>query len=73
MGIKNEDVVFITHEERELYILQQLQLGSGESFHYKQGYESAIYEVHKQDSLRRKKNTKVPTKKSVQTQTKKIA
>lgn len=53
-------------------MLQQLQLESGESFDYKQGYEYAIYEVHKQYSLRRKKNTKVPPKKSTETQTKKI-
>lgn len=54
-------------------MLQQLQLESGESFDFKQGYESAIYEVHKQYNLIRKKNIEVPTKKSVQIQTKKIA
>ena len=69
LGIKNEDVVFLTQEEQELYMLQQLQLESRESFDYKQCYEYAIYEVHKQYILRSKKNTKVPTKKSVQIQT----
>ena len=53
-------------------MLQQLQLESGESFGFKQCYESAIYEVHKLYSLRSKTNTEIPTKKSIQTQTKKI-
>ena len=72
MGINNEDAIFLTLEEQELYMLHQLLLEYGESFHYKQGNESAIYEVHKQYSLRRKKNAEVPIKKSFQTQNKKI-
>lgn len=47
MGINDENTIFLTQEEQELYMLQQLQLEFGESFDYKQGYESAIYEVHK--------------------------
>ena len=35
LGINNEDVVFLTQEEHELYMLQQLQLESGESFDFK--------------------------------------
>ena len=72
MGVNNEDAVFLTQQQEELYMLQQLQLESRESFDYKQGYESAIYEVHKRYSLRSKKNIEFPTKKSFQTQTKKI-
>jgi len=55
-------------------MLQQLQIQSGESFDYKQGYDSAIFEVHKQYNLRSKKNADIPdqTKKSVQNQPKKI-
>jgi len=30
LGIKNEEVVFLTQEEHELYMLQQLQLEFGE-------------------------------------------
>jgi hypothetical protein len=41
-------------------MLQQLQLESGESFDFKQGYESAIYEVHKQYSLEVKRIMKLP-------------
>ena len=72
LGIKNENVVFITQEEQELYMLQQLQLQSRESFDCKWSYESTIYEVHKQYNLRSKKNNEIPTKRSIQTQTKKI-
>jgi len=43
-------------------MLQQLQLEFGESFDFKQSYESAIYEVHQQCSLRSKNNNEVPTK-----------
>lgn len=71
MGLNNEDSIFLTQEEQELYMLQQLKLESGESFDHRQGYEYAIYEFHKQYSLRRKNNTKVPIKISAQTQTKK--
>ena len=71
MGENNEDAIFLTQEEQELYMLQQLKLEYGESFGYKQGYESAIYEVHKIYSFRSKKNTEVPIKKSIHTQTKK--
>ena len=52
--------------------LQQLQLESGESFDYKQGYEFSINEVHVQYNLRSKKNVESHAKKSAQTQTKKI-
>lgn len=35
LGIKNEDVIFLTQEEHELYMLQQLQSEFGESFDLK--------------------------------------
>ena len=65
-----EDIVFLTQEDHELYMLQQLQLESSESFVFKKGYELAIYDVHKQYSLRSKKNNETPIKRSIQTQTK---
>ena len=71
MGINDGNTIFLTQEEQELCMLQQLKLQSGESFDYKQGYEFAINEVHKQYNLRSKKKTKAPTNKTVQTQTKK--
>ena len=72
MGINDDTTIFLTQEEQELYMLQQIQLESGESFDYKQGYEYAINEFHKQYNLRSKKNVEAPTKKFSQTQTKKI-
>lgn len=47
MGINDEDTVFLTQYEQELYMLQQLQGQFGESFDYKQGYDSDTFEVHK--------------------------
>jgi len=50
-----------------------LQLESSESFEFKQSYELAIYDVHKQYSLRSKKNNEAPIKKSIQTHNKNIS
>lgn len=74
MGTNDEETVFLTQDEQELYLLQQLQIESGESFDYKKGYDFSIFEVHKQYNLRSKKNVDVPnqTKKTVQNQPKKI-
>ena len=63
MGINDDNTIFLTQEEHELYELQQLQLESGESFDYKQGYEYIINEFHRQYSLRSKKNVEPYTKK----------
>ena len=46
--------------------MKQLQLGSGESFDYKQGFDFSINEVHKKYNLRSNKKTEPSTKKSVQ-------
>ena len=55
-------------------MLQQLQIHSGESFDYKKGYDSSIFELHKQYNLRSKKNFDIPdqTKKTVPNQPKKL-
>ena len=71
MGINDDNTIFLTQEEQELYELQQLQLHSGESFDYKQGYEFAINEFHKKYNLRSRKNVEPSIKKSIQTQIKK--
>ena len=55
MGLDDEETVFLTQDDQELHMLQQLQTQSRESFNYKQGYDSAIFEVHKQYNLRSKK------------------
>ena len=71
MGINDDNTIFLTQEDQELYDLQQMQLDCGESFDYKQGYEFAINEVHKQYNLRSKKNLESSINKSAQTQKKK--
>ena len=67
MGIDDNKTIFLTHEDQELFELQQLQLDSGESFDYKQGYDFSINEVHKQYNLRSKTKIEPSTKKSAQT------
>ena len=52
--------------------MQQIQLDSGESFDYKKGYDFSINEVHKIYNLRSNKNTEPSSKKSSQTENKKI-
>jgi len=72
MGLDDQNLVFLSQDEEELHMLQQLQTQSGESFDYKQGYDSAIFEVHKQYNLRSKKNAGPPdqTKKAMENQPK---
>ena len=55
-------------------MLQQFQIQSGESFYYKQGYDSTILEVHKQYNLKSEKNYDIldQTKKTVPNQPTKI-
>lgn len=74
MGLDDEVVVFLTQDDQELHMPWQLQIQSRESFDYKQGYDYAIFEVHKQYNLRSKKNYDIPdqTKKTVPNQPKKI-
>ena len=71
MGINEDNTIFLTQEDQELFEMQQLQLDSGESFDYKQGYDFSINEVHKQYNLRSKKNIEPSIKKYVQTEKKK--
>lgn len=47
MGLDDEDVVFLTEDDQAFHMLQQLQIQCGESFDYKKGYHSSIFEVHK--------------------------
>ena len=72
MGIDDNNTIFLTQEDQELFELQQLKLDSSESFDYKQGYDYAINEINNQYNLRNKKNNESSTKKTSQTQNKKI-
>ena len=60
MGLDDQNPVFLSQDEEELHMLKQLQTRYGESFDYKQGYDFAIFEVHKQYNLRSKKNAGPP-------------
>ena len=62
MGIDENNTIFLTQEDQELFELQQLKLDSSESFDYKQGYEFSINEIHSQYNFRNKKNTESSTK-----------
>lgn len=72
MGLNSEQKNFLTQEDQEAHTLNQFQIQSGESFDFREGYDTAIYEVHKQYNLRRRridvpknnkqKETKQPTK-----------
>lgn len=72
MGLNSEQQNFLTQEDQEAHTHGQFQIQSGESFDFKEGYETAVYEVHKQYNLRsrridisddnKQKETKQPTK-----------
>jgi len=52
MGLNDEQQVFLTQEDQEDNSINQFQTKSGESFDFKQGYDTAMYEVHKKYKLR---------------------
>jgi len=72
MGLNNDQQVFLTQEDQEAHTLKQFQTQSGESFDSREGYDTTIYEVHKQYNLRsrridvpethKQKDTKQPNK-----------
>lgn len=64
MGLDGESQVFLTQEDHEDEEIKLFQSKSGESFDFKQGYDTAVYEVHKQYKLRsRTVNVNPPEKK----------
>ena len=64
MGINDDETVFLTQEEQELFQLSLTELDSEESDDYKQGFENAIMEVHSKYNLRCKKTSDAPNKKT---------
>jgi len=42
MGINNDETIFLTQEEQELFLLTQIELDSEESEEYKQGFDNSI-------------------------------
>jgi len=52
MGLNNEQEVSLTREDQEAHTLEKFQTQSNESFDFREGYDTTIYEVHKQYNLR---------------------
>ena len=73
INLKGEQQIFLTQEDQDDHEINQFQTKSGESFDFKQGYDSAVYEVHKQYKLRtRTIDVPVPSKSKESKQPKKI-
>ena len=52
MDLKGEHKTFLTQEDQDEHECNQFHTKTGESFDFKQGYNIAVYEVHKQYKLR---------------------
>jgi len=52
MDLKSEHQTFLTQEDQDEHDCSQFHTKTGESFDFKQGYNTAVYEVHKQYKLR---------------------
>jgi len=52
MGLNSEQQIFLTQDDQETHNFNQFQTKSRESFDCREGYDAAIYEVHKQYKLR---------------------
>ena len=84
MGIHDNEVIFLTQEEQELFLLSQTKVSEEADDNEQQEFENAIMEVHKQYNLRSKKIDEnspkkitkmkkiVETKKALEPSTKKI-
>jgi len=44
MGLNSEQKKFLTQDDHDI---NQFQTKSGESFDFREGYDAAVYEVHK--------------------------
>jgi hypothetical protein len=62
MGINDNDSIFLTQEEHDLFLLSESEVDEEES--EQQSFENAIMEVHRQYNLRSKKSNDNPTKKA---------
>lgn len=52
MGLNDDQQVFLSHENHKEDDIKQFQTKSGESFDFKQGYDTVVYEAYKQYKLR---------------------
>jgi len=73
MGLNGEQQIFLSKEDQDHNDINQFQTKSGESFDFREGYDTAVYEVHKQYKLRsRTINVPEPVKSKDTKQPKKI-
>jgi hypothetical protein len=61
MGIDDNDSIFLTQEEHDIFLLSQTKVDEEES--EQQAFENAIMELHRLYNLRSKKSNDDPTKK----------
>lgn len=52
MGLNGEQQVFLTQEDQHDDDINQFQTKYGESFDFREGYDTIVYEVHKQYKFR---------------------
>jgi hypothetical protein len=67
MGVHDDESIFLTQEEHELFLLSQTEVNEEAEETEQQAFENAIMEVHRQYNLRRKKENDNPPKKVVET------
>jgi hypothetical protein len=67
MGVHDDDSIFLTQEEQEIFLLSQTKVNEEEEETKQQAFENAIMEVHRQYNLRSKKTNDNPTKKATET------
>jgi hypothetical protein len=70
MGIHDNEAIFLTQEEQELFLLNQTKVSEEAEDAEQQAFENAILEVHRQYNLRSKKTEGSSPKKT--TETKKV-
>jgi len=71
LAVNEDEIVFLTQEEQELFSIAQTEMDSQESEEYKQGFENSIMEVYRQYNLRSKKNQDTASKRNVESPVKK--
>jgi hypothetical protein len=67
MGIHDNEAIFLTQEEQELFLLNQTKVSEEAEDAEQQAFENAILEVHRQYNLRSKKTEGSSPKKTIET------
>lgn len=66
MGINDEDTIFLTEEEPDVFSSTQTAVEIEDYKDYKQGFKNSIMELHRQYNLRSKKNSNIPKRNNSQ-------